>query len=146
MKSTWHDVIHMMHLFNDEAYKHFNGTTKSIYLELYIVEFKSFRSFVTPHSCLSVIVFNLPLKMYIRLKLMLLSIIIINQGRNIYVFLWNWLISWSSCDHPRLWCMMYQENKSFKWKQLWYELSMMFLCIEWFLVGSHIENYHAHTI
>jgi hypothetical protein len=39
-----------------------------------------------------------------------------------------------------VWYMMSWENIIFIWKQLWYGLSMIFLCIRWFLVRAQMEN------
>jgi hypothetical protein len=101
---TWHqshDVVDgvMVHLFDGEAWKHFNSVhphfsaeSRNVRLGLCIDGFNSFGSFAAPYSCWPVIltVYNLPSGICMRLEFMFLSTIIPDQsnpGWNIDIYL-----------------------------------------------------------
>jgi hypothetical protein len=101
---TWHQSYNMvdgvmMHLSDDEAWKHFNNVhlyfsaeSRNVRLWLCTNGFNLFRSFAAPYSCWPVIltVYNLPLGMCVRLEFMFLSMVIpspSSPGRNIDVCL-----------------------------------------------------------
>jgi len=90
----------MVHPSDSKAWKHFNSVhpyfsaeSRNVHLGLCIDGFNPFGSFVTPYSCLPVIltVYNLPLGMCMRPKFMFLSMVIPGPSspvRNIDVCLW----------------------------------------------------------
>jgi hypothetical protein len=141
----------MVHLSNGEAWKYFNRVhsqflmeSRNVHLVLFIYEFNSFESFDAFYSCWTVI--------------LIVSIYYWKcvWGWSSYFYLWSylvqmsgskyrclfdcWLINWNSYGHPWIWFIMSQENRFFRWRQLWCGLSMIFLLIKWFLVGACMKN------